>query len=116
MTLFVEDDKDTLSLYRIIARDEGVYASSLQEAYLQYALYNPDVIILDFNIKGEIPLDFIDYVRKDNPEVRIFIVTAYPVQVPLKYLRCSADNIYMKPLKVDFIKEMMHYTHSNTVN
>jgi hypothetical protein len=107
LTLFVEDNIDTLRLYEYIAKEKGLYADNLLDAYLLYKEYKPLRVILDFNIAGEMPLDFVDYVKKDNPKVDIYIVTAYNVEVPLRFFHFDKNRIFTKPKGIGIIKKMI---------
>jgi len=108
MTLIVEDDGGALGLYKYALKDEAVYARDIQEAYMMYAQYKPNVIIVDFNLKGETSLDFIQYVKADNANAKIFMVTAYPVDIALKYLKSPVDHIYLKPITMQLMKSLAH--------
>jgi CheY-like chemotaxis protein len=106
LLLFVEDNEDILFLYKKIAGTNGVYAKNLQEAYEFYMDNHPAKVILDFNIKGEIPLDFIDFIKQDNPNIKIIVISAYSADIPLKFLKYDTDKVLTKPVSLHLLYDM----------
>ena len=104
LTLFLDDDLDTLSMYKAIFKNKGLYVSNIPDAFLQYQIYKPKLIFLDFFIKGEHPLDFIEYVKKDNSKVDIYVITGYSIAAPLRLFNFNLDHLFKKPVELNKLK------------
>lgn len=107
--LFVEDNllirdnyKNFLSMYfsKIYETD------SSEEALELFKQHNPDVILMDINIKGGNGIDVIRKIRLVNKESKIIILSAHKDE---DYLFSAIElNVYsylVKPVKREYFKE-----------
>jgi DNA-binding response OmpR family regulator len=102
--LFVEDNPMLLSIYEIAYKDIGIFAKSVKEAFESFEKYKPELVILDFNLGGETPIKFIDYIKALDTNVGIWIVSAYALTPALGVIDIAKEDYYQKPVDIAFLR------------
>ncbi len=109
--LIVEDETDTVEMYRIVLEVEGyqvMVAYTLQSAIKQLEKVKPDLVLLDVVLRGSSGLDLCEKVRKD-PELAdlpIVIISNLDSPEDIKAGLDAGANVYLtKPISQDELLE-----------
>lgn len=110
--LLIIDDEDTLceSLKRVFVRDgyEVDIAFSAEEAFDHLKEKTYDLIITDIILPGISGIDLLKKYKKEKPEQKIVIMTAYAnLETAIEALRGGASDYIIKPLTHDEIKRVV---------
>ena len=63
--------------------------------------HNPDLALLDFNLRGENGLRVLRYIRQNNPGVKVIIITGQPSQESrVKAFEMGIEDYLLKPLEI----------------
>jgi two-component system, OmpR family, response regulator len=99
--LIIDDEIDICYLLTTILRNANIdstYVNTLDEA--KGALHNkfPGIIFLDNHLPDGMGVDFISYIKKNKPECKVVMITAYDTQTDrLKATKAGADDFIAKP-------------------
>lgn len=109
--LIVEDEKDTVEMYRIVLEVEGyqvMVAYTLQGAIKQLEKKKPDLILLDVALRGTSGLDLCEKIRRD-PELEdlpIVIISNLDSPEEIKAGLEAGANVYLtKPISQNELLE-----------
>jgi DNA-binding NtrC family response regulator len=102
--LIIEDEGDMCLLLNIILTGkelelEHVKNLSEAEAYLQQE--QPAVVILDNKLPDGFGVDFISYIKKNYPNIRIIMISGFDGSVKDVALENGADIFLQKPFTKD---------------
>ena len=112
--LIVEDERDTVEMYRIVLEVEGyqvMVAYTLQGAIKQLEKKKPDLVLLDVALRGTSGLDLCEKIRRD-PELEdlpIVIISNLDSPEDIKAGLDAGANAYLtKPISQDELLEAVH--------
>jgi DNA-binding response OmpR family regulator len=109
--LIVEDERDTVEMYRIVLEVEGYHvmvAYTLQGAIKQLEKKKPDLVLLDVALRGTSGLDLCEMIRGDPELVDLPIVIISNLDSPedIKAGLDAGANAYLtKPISQDELLE-----------
>jgi DNA-binding response OmpR family regulator len=108
--LIVEDDLNLSQILQEILEFEGIKSSIIADGALalkRLAQVAPPLIILDMHLPNVSGLEIITYIRSrpDLSGVKICVITADPQMAASA--RKDADKVYVKPLSLDEIDEIL---------
>lgn len=99
--LLVEDDPrlaQSLSQGLSEADFKVSHAKNGEDGYFLYSQEQPDLILLDLNLPGRDGLSILKAIRKENPDVRVLIISARDtVEDRVQGLEIGADDYLIKP-------------------
>jgi DNA-binding NarL/FixJ family response regulator len=112
-SILIVDDSDFIRERLVALCDEIesigqiLQAKNSEQAYNQYNLYSPDIIILEIHIPGDNGIKVLGNIRKKNKEVMIIILTDYPYeQYKRRCLELGADYFFDKSGDISRICEI----------
>jgi two-component sensor histidine kinase len=101
--LFVEDNETIRLLYkRLLTSRVGTFliAENGQEGLELYKKYAPDLIITDISMPIMDGLEMIRYIKTDNPEVRVIVMSAYSIkEYFLEAINLGVNGYLIKPVE-----------------
>jgi two-component system alkaline phosphatase synthesis response regulator PhoP len=112
--LIVEDERDTVEMYRIVLEVEGyqvMVAYTLQGAIKQLEKKRPDLVLLDVALRGTSGLDLCEKIRGDPELVDLPVVIISNLGSPEDItagLAAGANAYLTKPISQDELLEAVH--------
>lgn len=109
--LIVEDERDTVEMYRIVLEVEGyqvVVAYTLQSAIKELAKGKPDLVLLDVALRGSSGLDLCEKIRNDPMMADLPVVIISNLGSPEDIeagLAVGANAYLTKPISQDELLE-----------
>lgn len=102
--LIVEDEADMCLLLNILLNGKEMeldHVKSLKaaRAYLEQSL--PDIILLDNKLSDGFGVDFITYVKRNYPSVKVIMITGFDPSVSDVAMENGADTFLEKPFTKD---------------
>ena len=101
--LIVEDQGEIGLLLDLILEEKNLepdYVNSLLDADEYLQKNNPSIIILDNKLPDGFGVDFIIYIRKKYPDIKIIMISGYPSAKDVA-LENGADLFFEKPFSLD---------------
>lgn len=109
--LIVDDDRlIRWSLREALRKDYRLWVSENAEKSLALLprLKQLDAVIADVRLPGMDGIEFLRKVRKDRPNVKIFLMTAYDLdRGPRRAFSVRADGYLPKPFELSTVKDML---------
>jgi len=112
-SILIVDDSDLIQerIAAICSEVENIgiiyQARDSEEAYWQFNLYSPDVVILDIHIPGDNGIKVLENLRKNSQKVKIIILTNYPYdQYRKRCMELGADYFFDKSGDLNKIPEI----------
>lgn len=108
--LIIEDESDMCLLLNIMLSAEEVeldHVKSLATAREYLTKENPSVIILDNKLPDGFGVDFISYIKKHYPSVKIIMISGYDASAEDVALYNGADVFLQKPFSKDQLYQLM---------
>ena len=115
--LVVDDEPDTSLLFRQRFRRERqsgradfVFAATAQEALQQLdgGAHRIATILLDINMPGMSGLELLAHVRRDWPDIDVYLLTAYDTpEYREEGERLGALDFLVKPLDFDHLRDLI---------
>jgi PleD family two-component response regulator len=108
--LIVEDEKDTANFFNIVLSLVGFecdVVNTAKEALSRLSVIEPDIVLLDIRLGGEISGEDILHQIRSNPrfdKTRVIVVTAYPSMAEM--VTNLADLILIKPVDVEQLQSL----------
>ncbi len=113
--MVVDDEKDIELLFRQYFRKEiqqkkieFIFAFSGEDALQQLrAMPQPPgvmIILSDINMPGMNGLELLQHVKKEFPDIKVSMITAYSNQYYDAAMEYGADHYYTKPLDFNALK------------
>ena|SRR6478672_1383242 len=118
--LIIDDDIDLLMLLERRLDREGYWietAASLPEAEEIMGVFNPNVVLLDINVKGEDGRKLCWKLKRSDGELapKVIIMSGYDFSTGRAVL-FGADDLLPKPLNMDFLLHRIHTHMFGTVH
>lgn len=112
-TILVADDERWIrkGIVKMIDREKNqiseIYeAVSVQEAMEIYNQKKPDIVLTDICFPSKSGCDLIEYIYKDNPDVRVVLISAYSEFSYAQHaLRYHANNYLLKPVSKEKLNQ-----------
>ncbi|MDB5201032.1 MAG: response regulator [Ferruginibacter sp.] len=105
--LIVEDEGDMCLLLNIILKDEQIdleHVKTLDAARKYLSEETPALVMLDNKLPDGLGLDFIEYIRKNNPGIKILMISGFhPATAEDIALHNGADGFLAKPFTKDLV-------------
>lgn len=99
--LIIDDEIDICFLLTAILKNadiESTYVNSLEAARNILDNQFPEIIFLDNHLPDGMGVDFISYIKKNKPDSKVVMITAYDTQTDrLRATRAGADDFIAKP-------------------
>ena len=98
--LIVEDEGEMCLVLNILLNDEHVeleHVKTVAEAAVSLESNTPALVILDNKLPDGYGVDFISYIKKSYPSIRIIMITGYDGAVKDVALENGADYFLEKP-------------------
>ncbi len=99
--LIIDDETDICFLLTAILKNadiESTYVNSLEAAKNVLDTRFPEIIFLDNHLPDGVGVDFISYIKKNRPDSKVVMITAYDTQQDrLKAAEAGADDFIAKP-------------------
>jgi two-component system OmpR family response regulator len=113
--LIIEDEADMCLLLNIILNGKEMeldHVKSLAAArsYLQEAL--PDLVLLDNKLPDGFGVDFISFIKKNYPSVKVIMISGFDPSMSDIALENGADTFLKKP----FSREQLYQSITNLLN
>ena len=105
--LVVEDEGELGLVFNMILHERGLqldYANSLLAAHEYLEKNKPSIIILDNKLPDGFGVDFISYIRKNYPGIRIIMISGF-ASVRDVAMENGADMFFEKPFSLDEFNE-----------
>lgn len=99
--LIIDDEIDICFLLSAILKNvdiESTYVNTLDDARAALDTRFPEIIFLDNHLPDGMGVDFISYIKKNKPESKVVMITAYDTQKDrLRATQAGADDFIAKP-------------------
>lgn len=110
--LIIDDEIDICYLLSAILRNANInstYVNTLDEARKALDARFPEIIFLDNHLPDGMGVDFINYIKKNKPGVKVVMITAYDTQTDrLRATEAGADDFIAKPFTRQSIYNAVH--------
>ena len=88
---------------------------SVEDAMDLIGTSNPDLILSDVRMPGKSGLDFLEIVKKDNPQIPVIIMTAYSdVETTVDSYKAGAYEYISKPFDINDLLKIVNKASSST--
>ena len=113
--LVIEDEGEMCLLLNLILDDQGmtidhVHSLSAAKAFLEKEI--PSLILLDNRLPDGLGVDFISYLKKSLPSVKIIMISGVDPEAEDAALEIGADSFLSKP----FTKRQLQESIKNLLN
>jgi DNA-binding NtrC family response regulator len=110
--LIVEDEGDMCLLLNIMLNAKEVeldHVKNLSAALEYLQKEQPQVVLLDNKLPDGFGVDIISFIKKNNPDTKIIMMSGYDASVEDVAMENGADVFLQKPFTKDQLyKSMMH--------
>jgi len=113
--LVIEDEGEMCLLLSLILDDQGMevdHVKTLSAARQFLEKETPSLILLDNRLPDGLGVDFISYIRKNLPAVKIIMISGVDPEAEDAALEIGADYFLAKP----FTKRQLHESIRNLLN
>lgn len=108
--LIVEDEGEMCLVLNILLKDEDIeldHVQDLSSAEEYLAKTQPSIIILDNKLPDGYGIDFISYIKRKYPSIKIIMITGYDASAKDVALEMGADFFLEKPFtKQQLVEEI----------
>ena len=88
---------------------------SVEDAMSLIGTSNPDLILSDVRMPGKSGLDFLEIVKRDNPQIPVIIMTAYSdVETTVESYKAGAYEYISKPFDINDLLKIVNKASSST--
>ncbi|WP_316803002.1 two-component system response regulator [Pedobacter nototheniae] len=109
--VLVQDNEDILEIMDQVLEDEGfdVTSSLTTEPIKNLDKIDPDVIVIDDHIKGNVKGSKVVKELKENPETEDLsvVLTSTSDKLPQQAKECNADDFIEKPFDIDHMVDVV---------
>lgn len=113
--LIVEDEADMCLLLNILLNGKEMeldHVKSLGAAQAYLEEVQPDIVLLDNKLSDGFGVDFISFIKKNYPSVKVIMITGYDPSVSDVAMENGADTFLEKP----FTKTQLYDSIKNLLN
>jgi DNA-binding NtrC family response regulator len=111
----VEDEGDMCLLLNIMLQEKAIkldHAKTIAEAQEYLKTEKPSVIILDNKLPDGLGVDFVSYIKKNYPDLKIVMISGYTPAAKDVALENGADIFLEKP----FTREQLYNSAKKFLN
>lgn len=105
MILIVEDEAvlaRNIKTYLERRGYDAVTAGSVNEGMVKYSEFQPDAILLDYNLPDAAGTELIRRVRNEDRATKLIVITAHgSIDVAVETMKAGADDYLTKPVSLD---------------
>ena len=105
--LIIDDEIDICYLLSGILKQKNIstnYVNNLADAIIELRKTQPTVVFLDNHLPDGLGIDFVEHIKKNYPQVKIIMITAYDTQTDRQQaLNKGVDVFIGKPFTRDAI-------------
>ena len=108
--LIIEDEGDMCLLLNIMLNGNDVeldHVKNLAAAEEYLSNEQPSVVILDNKLPDGFGIDFISYIKQNNPSTKIIMISGYDASVEDVAMENGADVFLQKPFTKDQLYQAM---------
>jgi DNA-binding response OmpR family regulator len=98
--LIIEDEGEMCLVLNILLNDEGIepqHVKNLEDASEYLAKEQPSLVILDNKLPDGYGIDFITFLKKNYPSIKIIMITGFDAAAKDVALENGADFFLEKP-------------------
>ena len=113
--LVIEDEGEMCLLLNLILDDQGLavdHVKTLSAAKQFLEKESPSLILLDNRLPDGLGVDFISYIKKSLPDVKIIMISGVDPEAADAALEIGADYFLAKP----FTKKQLHESIQRLLN
>ena len=113
--LVIEDEGEMCLLLSLILEDQGLvvdHVKTLSAAKQFLEKEVPALILLDNRLPDGLGVDFISYIKKSLPNIKIIMISGVDPEAEDAALEMGADHFLSKP----FTKQQLHGSINNLLN
>lgn len=113
--LIVEDEADMCLLLNILLNGRELeldHVKSINAARTYLEGIRPDVVLLDNRLPDGFGVDFVSYIKKNYPGVKVIMISGFDASVSDVALENGADSFLEKP----FTREKLYESIKQLVN
>lgn len=113
--LIIEDEGDLCLLLNILLDEEGLevdHVQSLKKAEEYLLQDKPTLILLDNRLPDGYGVDFLSFIKKQNPEAKVIMISGVDAAAQDVALENGADIFMKKP----FTKAQLHQSVMDLLN
>lgn len=114
--LIIDDEIDICYLLSGILKQKNCqtnYVNNLADATLELKNYSPQIVFLDNHLPDGLGIDFVDYIKRNHPNTKIVMITAYDTIADRKQAISKGVDIFIgKP----FTKEAINIAMETLTN
>jgi DNA-binding response OmpR family regulator len=111
----VEDEGDMCLLLNIMLQEKEIkldHAKTIAAAQEYLEKEHPSIIILDNKLPDGLGVDFISYIKKNYPDIKIVMISGYAASAKNTALENGADIFIEKP----FTRQQLYYSIKQLLN
>lgn len=112
LILVVDDEKDAcLLMQRVISRrGHSVHTVTEVDQAMNWLEGNrPDLVLLDLKLRSASGITVLEYIRQNQPDTKVMIVTGYPcVEAASRARRLGIADFLVKPIEIDELEQRIN--------
>lgn len=111
----IEDEGDMCLLLNIMLQEKEVkleHAKTIAAAQEYLEKEHPSIIILDNRLPDGLGVDFVSYIKKNYPDIKIVMISGYAASTKDVALENGADIFIEKP----FTRQQLYYSVKRLLN
>jgi len=111
----VEDEGDMCLLLNIMLQEKEIkldHAKTIAAAQEYLEKEHPSIIILDNKLPDGLGVDFVSYIKKNYPDIKIVMISGYAASAKDIALENGADIFIEKP----FTRQQLYYSVKKLLN
>jgi len=111
----VEDEGDMCLLLNIMLQEKEIkldHAKTIAAAQEYLEKEHPSIIILDNKLPDGLGVDFVSYIKKNYPDIKIVMISGYAASAKNIALENGADIFIEKP----FTRQQLYYSVKKLLN
>ena len=111
----VEDEGDMCLLLNIMLQEKEIkleHAKTIAAAQEYLEKEHPSIIILDNKLPDGLGVNFVSYIKKNYPDIKIVMISGYAASAKAIALENGADVFIEKP----FTRQQLYYSVKKLLN
>src|SRR5215472_13755940 len=111
----IEDEGDMCLLLNIMLQEKEIkleHAKTIAAAQEYLEKEHPSIIILDNKLPDGLGVDFVSYIKKNYPDIKIVMISGYAASAKDVALENGADIFIEKP----FTRQQLYYSVKRLLN
>ena len=105
MILIIEDESvlaRNVKTYLERKGYEAITASTVREGLVKYSEFQPDAILVDYNLPDSTGTELIRQIRNEDRATKLVVITAHgSIDVAVETMKAGADDYLTKPISLD---------------